>query len=924
MDNENMNMITIDNNVFPFESGETILEIAQRNAIFIPTLCHLKDTTPTGACRICVVEVKGARDLLPSCATPATPGMVVQSESQKVIGARKEIIRLMLASGNHNCAIRDFTPDDWTSFHLNVLKDDNYNDLCPVWGACQLQDLAYRYQVTTKTVTPSPSDYPMETLNPFIIRDFSRCILCGKCVRACREIQVNNAIDFGYRGASTKIVAGADMPLRDSDCVFCGECVQVCPVGALIPKETFESKARFQKTEKVRTTCSYCGVGCQMDLTVQKNKIVQINGAEDAKPNHGSLCVKGRYGYDFVASPERLTTPLIKKNGIFETSTWDEALTLMAEKFTSIKEKQGSDRMGVLTSARVTNEENYIAQKFTRAVLKTNNIDHCARLCHASTVAGLAASFGSGAMTNTFADIETSDLILVTGSNTTETHPVFSTFIKRATLKGKTLIVVDPRKIKLTEHARKWLRPELGTDIAWINGLMHVIVEENLHDRAFIQERTEGFEQIVETVKKYTPAYVEEITGIPAGDIIETARLFATADKASICYCMGITQHTCGTDNVKSLANLSMLCGHLGKAGTGVNPLRGQNNVQGACDMGGLPNVFSAYRKVDNPDALKKHEIAWGTVGLSDKPGLTVTEMIQKAEQGDLKSLYIIGENPLVSDPDLNHAEKALKALEFLVVQDIFLTETAQFADVVLPSCCFAEKEGTFTNTERRVQRVRKAVEAPGFARQDWKITCEIASRMGTPMHYGSAGEIFDEMREVTPSYAGITWARLETGGIHWPCPTCDHPGTPILHTAQFTRGKGLFHAIEHQPPAELPDADYPFMLTTGRVIYHYHTGTMTMKSLGLNEMSPECFVEMSSNDAAKLDIGNGEMVNIFSRRGKIKAKLSVSTKAVDGTLFIPFHFAQAAANRLTNAKIDPVAKIPELKVCAVTIQKTA
>ncbi|SLM29031.1 Formate dehydrogenase subunit alpha [Desulfamplus magnetovallimortis] len=539
-------------------------------------------------------------------------------------------------------------------------------------------------------------------------------------------------------------------------------------------------------------------------------------------------------------------------------------------------------------------------------------------------MAGLAAAFGSGAMTNTIADIETADVILVTGSNTTENHPVLSTFIKRAAMKGTTVIVIDPRKIKLTEHSAKWLRPTPGTDIAWINGLMHVIIEENLMDSDFISNRTEGFDALQETVKKYTPKYVEDITGISSDDIIQTARIFAKAKRASICYCMGITQHTCGTDNVKSLANLSMLCGHLGKPGGGVNPLRGQNNVQGACDMGGLPNVLTAYQKVDDAGALKKFETSWNITGLSSKPGLAVTEMIQKAEHGDFKSLYIIGENPLVSDPDLNHAEKAFKNLEFLVVQDIFLTETASLADVVLPSFCFAEKDGTFSNTERRVQRIRKAVEAPGFAREDWKIICEIATRMGTPMKYDNAEEIFEEIRSVTPSYAGITWERIDKIGIHWPCPTLDHPGTPILHTVQFTRGKGLFHAIDHQPPAELPDNEYPLMLTTGRVIYHYHTGTMTMKSEGLNIMSPECFVEISSGDADRMGIANGEMINVFSRRGKIKARAQISPKAVNGTVFIPFHFAKAAANRLTNAKIDPVAKIPEFKVCAITIEKAA
>ena len=527
-------------------------------------------------------------------------------------------------------------------------------------------------------------------------------------------------------------------------------------------------------------------------------------------------------------------------------------------------------------------------------------------------------------MTNTIADIETADVILVTGSNTTENHPVLSTYVKRAALKGARLIVVDPRRIKLAEPAHTWLRPELGTDIAWINGLMHVIIREGLHNTKFIDERTEGFEELRATVASYTPEHVASITGIPAQDIIDAARIFAKAEKASILYCMGITQHTTGTDNVKSMANLSMLCGFLGIPGGGVNPLRGQNNVQGACDMGGLPNVFTAYQKVDDDGARARYENAWDITGLSPKPGLPVTGMIEKALEGELKALYIIGENPMVSDPDLNHAEKAFSKLDFLVVQDIFLTETAKAADVVLPAFCFAEKNGTFSNTERRVQRVRKAVEAPGFAREDWKIICDVATRMGYPMNYPSSKAIFEEISRVTPSYAGITWERIEDVGIHWPCPTKDHPGTPILHTAQFTRGKGMFHAIEHRPPAEMPDSEYPFLLTTGRVLYHYHTGTMTMKTKGLNQMAPECFVEISHGDASRLEMADGDLVEVKSRRGSIKARLKVSTKAVDGTLFIPFHFASAAANRLTNAKLDPVAKIPEFKVCAISIQKAA
>ncbi len=524
-------------------------------------------------------------------------------------------------------------------------------------------------------------------------------------------------------------------------------------------------------------------------------------------------------------------------------------------------------------------------------------------------------------MTNTIADIETSDMILVTGSNTTENHPVLSSFVKRAAMKGKKLYIIDPRKITLAKNANNWLRPAPGTDIAWINGLMHIIIKEDLQDKDFIENRTENYEALKETVEKYTPEYVQGITGIKADDLIEVARTFATAPAATILYCMGITQHTCGTDNVKSLANLSLLCGQLGKPGGGVNPLRGQNNVQGACDMGGLPNVFTAYQPVSNDDARNNLEKAWNVTGMSPTPGLPVTEMVQKAHKGELKSLFVIGENPLVSDPDLNHARKALENLDFFVVQDIFETETTKIADVVLPAFCFAEKDGTFTNSERRVQRVRKAVDAPGEAKQDWEILCEIATRMGYTMSYELSHDIFKEISSVTPSYKGITWDRIDKTGIHWPCPDKEHPGTPILHTAQFTRGKGMFHAIEHTPPAELPDENYPYVLTTGRVLYHYHTGTMTMRTDGLNMLSPECFVEISSGDAQKLGLDTGSMVDVSSRRGKISAKLKISSKAVDGTIFIPFHFAKAAANELTNAKLDPTAKIPEFKVCAIKIE---
>jgi formate dehydrogenase major subunit len=538
-------------------------------------------------------------------------------------------------------------------------------------------------------------------------------------------------------------------------------------------------------------------------------------------------------------------------------------------------------------------------------------------------VAGLAAAFGSGAMTNTIACIEKADVILITGSNTTENHPVLSSFVKRAvTQKGTKLIVVDPRRIKITRYADIWLRQNLGTDVAWINGMMHVIIQENLYAKEYVENRTVGFEEVRQLVEKFTPEFVEEITGIPGRELVEAARLYAGAQRGSILYCMGITQHTTGTDNVKSLANLAMLCGNLGIEGGGVNPLRGQNNVQGACDFGGLPDVYSGYQKVIDPAARQKMEQAWGVDDLPDQPGMKVTQMIPAAHDGKLKALYIIGENPLVSDPDLNHCEKSIENLDFLVVQDLFLTETARLADVVLPSACYAEKDGTFTNSERRVQRVRKAVEPPGQSLTDWKIICEIARRMNYPMDYENSRQIMEEISRVTPSYAGITYDRIEHEGIHWPCPTVEHPGTSILHREQFTCGKGNFSAIDYIPPAETADDEYPMYLTTGRLLYQYHTGTMTMKTGGLNEIAPDCFVEISSQDAGKYEMQDGSMVEIASRRGNIQARIKVSNKAVSGTVFLPFHYAMAAANRLTNAALDPISGIPEYKVCAVKLTK--
>ncbi|MCK5558201.1 MAG: formate dehydrogenase subunit alpha, partial [Candidatus Hydrogenedentes bacterium] len=564
-----------------------------------------------------------------------------------------------------------------------------------------------------------------------------------------------------------------------------------------------------------------------------------------------------------------------------------------------------------------TNEENYLFQKFVRVVFGTNNVDHCARLCHASTVAGLARAFGSGAMTNSIDEIERADAILVTGSNTTEAHPIIALRIKAAVMKhGAKLIVADPRRIDLVRFAEVHIRQRPGTDVALFNAMMNVIISEGLHDEDFIRERTEGFDDARAIIEEYTPAVAEEITGVPADDIRRAARIYAGAERASIIYSMGITQHTTGTDNVLTLANLAMLTGNVGKESTGVNPLRGQNNVQGACDLGALPNVFPGYQAVNDEALREKFQKAWN-VSLPGEPGLTVVEMMHAAERGELKALYIMGENPALSDPNLNRTRKALEKLDLLVVQDIFLTETAQYADVVLPAASFAEKDGTYTNTERRIQRVRKTLDPPGEARQDWEILCDVATRMGYPMKYSDPGEIMDEIASVTPIYGGISYDRLEGFGLQWPCPDKSHPGTSYLHKGEFKRGKGKFHATPYRDPAELPDDEYPLILTTGRFLYHFHTGTLSRRSEGLEQICPGGTVEISPEDAASQGIDDGDLVNVASRRGEVLVKAVVTERSPKGTAFMAFHFREAAANLLTNDALDPIAKIPEFKVCA-------
>ncbi len=675
---------------------------------------------------------------------------------------------------------------------------------------------------------------------------------------------------------------------------------------------------------RVLTTCIYCGCGCGLYLVSDGKKLTGAYPSINHPVSRGALCVKGWNCHEFSNDRNRLTSPLIKKDGKFVQASWDEALNLIIEKFKGYRDTYGPDSLAFLSSAKTTNEENFLMMKLARAVFKTNNVDHCARLCHASTVVGLAATFGSGAMTNSINEFEDAEVVLVTGSDTTGQHPLIGSRIVNAVKdRGAKLIVIDPREIELAKYAVIHARQRNGTDVAWINGLINVIISEGLLDKKFIEERTEGFESLKELVKEYTPEYVEKITSIPKEKLVEIARIYAKARKAMIVYSMGITQHTTGVDNVKSLANLAMVTGHIGFPSTGVNPLRGQNNVQGSCDTGALPNLFSGYQAVTDEVLRKKFETVWDVQELPAKPGLTVTEIMSAAGKGTIKGLYIMGENPVISDPDSNHVRDCLNKAEFLVVQDIFLTDTAEYADVVLPSSSFAEKDGTFTNTERRVERIRKAIEPPGEAKADWQILCEVARLMGyKKMNYNHPSEVMDEIAALTPIYAGISYERLDPYGIQWPCPAKEHPGTAVLHKEKFTRGKGAFMPRPYLPPAEQTDDEYNFVLSTGRVYWHWHTRTMTNRTSTLERESPEAYVEMNVEDAKELGIRENQTIKVSSRRGTISLKTRLGNKVVKGSLFIPFHFREAAANILTICAVDPVAKIPEYKVCAVKVEK--
>ena len=723
----------------------------------------------------------------------------------------------------------------------------------------------------------------------------------------------------------------------------------------------------MQADRSVRTTCAYCGVGCQLTLNVKDDQIIRIEAPFDAAPNYGRLCVKGRFGADYVHSPRRLTTPLIRRvpqtpgqrtpassPGDWREATWDEALDLIARRMAEIRWKHGPGAITMNACAKATNEDNYLLQKYLRAIIGTNNIDHCTRLCHAASVVGLQMAIGSSAMSNAIAEMKDLECFIITGSNTAENHPVIATFLKQAVRKnGARLIVIDPRQTEMTRFATLWLRQKPGSDVALFSAIAHVIVEEGLYDQQFVAERTEGFAEYIGSLEEATPEWAEPITGVPAADIRAAARMYARAGRAAIYWGMGISQSSHGTDNALSLINLALLCGHMGAPGTGLNPLRGQNNVQGCSDVGGIPAFYTTYQPVTDADVRQNFERAWH-VPLPDKPGLTTTEMVDGVLSGEVKAWYVMGENPLMSEPHLTHARHAVEQLEFFVAQDIFMNETSVYADVLLPAAAFAEKDGTFINSDRRVQRVRAAVPSPGVARPDWQIVSDLARRTlrliadGAAAHtdgttgaldaaivaseetllrewsYTHANDVWNEIRSVTPEFFGISYERLEReGGLHWPCPTLDHPGSPFLFSEDFPRGRALFISAPYSETSEQTDEEFPLTLNTGRVLYHWHGGTMTRAS-SLTQIWPECTVEMHPRDAAHYGLATGDWVAVASRRGEITARLLVTGRSPEGVIFIPFHFAEAAANMLTDPRLDKRAKIPDFKVCAVQVRKTA
>ncbi|PYO18993.1 MAG: formate dehydrogenase subunit alpha [Candidatus Rokuibacteriota bacterium] len=887
--------LTIDGCLVEVAEGATVLDGVNRLAIPLPQLCKDPDRAPLGACRTCLVHVEGQRGLSAACHLPAREGMVVSTAHPDAVRVRRGVLDLTLSM-------------------LTPAKEE--------FGA--LGDAAARHGLGEPGFAPLHR-FDVDASKSFFVLDREACILCGRCTVACDEVQQIGAIALLGRGHTTRVGVFGDGPLAASVCTSCGQCVATCPTGALSTKE-----APAKIVRRVETTCPYCGVGCGLVVPVREDGRLALM-ADDVPSNKsslGTLCVKGRFGTGFVHSPDRITHPMVRRDGRWVRTSWDEALATAAA---GLAKHRG--RFGALASAKATNEDGYAIQKFCRVVMQTNDVDHCTRLCHSPSVEAMLACMGSGATSNSYQDYAEAGCLMVVGADASANHPVIAIRFRRAVSRGARLIVVNPKRVDLCDQADLWLQPRPGTDVALFNAMARVILDEDLANLAFVQTRTAGFEDWRASLRPFTLEYAERMTGVPASDIAQAARWYARPPFAGSCliWGMGITQHTNGIHNAHALLNLSLVAGQMGFPGSGISPLRGQNNVQGCGDAGCIPTNLPGYQTYE-PDTLAKFEARWG-VRPPGTTGRVVTEMIEGCLDGATRAMYVVGENPLLSEPDLHHAEKAIDQLDFLVVQDLFMHETAERAHVFLPAAAFAEKDGTYTNSERRVQRVRQALPAPGEARPDWWITCELAKRVartltldvGGQFDYAGPGEIFDEMARLTPFLAGLSHARLDReGGIQWPCPTPDHPGTRYLYAESFPTGRARFiPALQTAEAAELPDRDFPFVLNTGRLLYHWHGGTLTRRVQGLLELAPRLEVAIHPSDARRLGVDTGARIRVASRRGELTGHACVTEAVRPGAVFVPFvKLEESAANFLTNSAFDPSSKIPEYKVCAVRVER--
>jgi formate dehydrogenase major subunit len=954
--------LTIDGREVSATEGSTIWAAAKAAGIDIPVLCHDERYDPVGVCRLCVVDV-GAPAFAASCVRACENGMRVKTGTPAVERSRAMLTRLLMSDQ----PARERDPKQMTT------------------GDNELLALADRYGVFVAAGLPSGSGRGVDLSSPVIAVDHDACILCDRCTRACDDIQGNDVIGRSGKGYDTHIAFDLRDPMGASSCVSCGECVAACPTGALTNKPIRNIPIRPRsELDAVDTVCPYCGVGCALTYYVDREQgaIAYAEGREQPG-SRGRLCVKGRYGWDYAASPQRLTVPLIRREesypkgalsadvrgdvdgggeandhgmagggpnapkekrkggkrgrkpgGLvdyaevlphFREATWEEALDLVARRLTEIYAERGPAAIAGFGSAKCSNEEAYLFQKLIRTGFHTNNIDHCTRLCHASSVAALFEGVGSGAVSTTYGDVINAEVAIITGSNAPANHPVASSFFKQARRNGTTIIYIDPRADKMADHADIFCQLKPGTDVAFYNGVMHEVIRLGLTDDAFIANRTSNYEALRQTVANYPPERAEQITGVPADQIRRVARVWGEARSGVIYWGMGISQHTTGTDNARCLIAMCSITGNIGKPGTGLHPLRGQNNVQGASDMGLIPMFYPDYAKADDPGVKARFEEAWGTADLDPQKGLTVTEIIGSALAGGVRGMYMLGENPFLSDPNINKVRKALSTLEFLVVQDIFLTETAEFADVILPASSYLEKDGTYTNTDRRVQLGRKVLDTPGQARVDWEVIQDLANRLGLGWDYQRPRDIFEEMVSVIPSYRNLSYDNLGLTGKLYPNPDPEHgDGTVVMFGEKFNTNDGLAHLVpaEWLPAKELPDERYPFVLNTGRMLEHWHTGSMTRRSYALDAISPKALVFIGPEDAAELGLSDGDLARVSSRRGVIELDVKVSHREARGNCFIPFHFREAAANLLTIDEIDPIGKIPEFKFCAVAIER--